>query len=52
MTLSDYLLAELRDLAVRPTMKEWLERSTTWETVEVSESPAEILASERRARAA
>ena len=27
MTLSDYLLAELQALAVRPTMREWLARS-------------------------
>jgi plasmid stability protein len=47
MTLSDYLLAELRSLSVRPTMQEWLDRSATWERVEVSESPAEALAAER-----
>jgi acylphosphatase len=47
MTLSDFLLSELRGLAVRPTMHEWLDRSTRWEPVEVSESPAEALAAER-----
>jgi len=47
MTLSDYLLAELRSLSARPTMHEWLDRSATWEPVEVSESPAEALAAER-----
>ena len=52
MTLSDYLLAELRALAVRPTMQEWLARSETWSQVETSESPAEALAAERGARAA
>jgi plasmid stability protein len=52
MTLSDFLLAELRALAVRPTMGEWLERSATWEPVEVGESPAEALAAERGRRAA
>ncbi len=52
MTLSDYVLAELRALAVRPTMQEWLARSETWEQVETSESPAEALAAERGARAA
>jgi len=52
MTLSDYLLAELRALAVRPTMREWLDRSASWEPVDVSESPAEALSAERRDRAA
>jgi hypothetical protein len=52
MTLSDYLLAELRTLAVRPTMQEWLARSETWEPVQVGESPAAALASERRRSAA
>lgn len=47
MTLSDYLLAELRALAVRPTMQEWLDRSRAWEAVEVSEPPAGALAAER-----
>jgi len=47
MTLSDYLLAELRALAVRPTMQEWLARSETWEPVEVGESPSAALAAER-----
>jgi plasmid stability protein len=47
MTLSDYLLAELRALAVRPTMQEWLAESETWKTVEVVEPPAEALAAER-----
>ncbi len=47
MTLSDFLLAELRALAVRPTMREWLDRGATWDPVEVSESPAEVLAAER-----
>ncbi len=52
MTLSDYLLAELRALAVRPTMREWLARSETWEPVEVSESPVAALAAERGRRSA
>jgi antitoxin FitA len=47
MTLSDYLLAELRALAVRPTMREWLAQSETWKPVKVEESPAEVLAAER-----
>ncbi len=51
-TLSDYLLAELRALAVRPTMQEWLTRSDGWEPVEVGEAPASALAAERRRDAA
>jgi antitoxin FitA len=47
MTLSDYLLAELRALAVRPTMREWLASSEQWKPVEVEESPAATLAAER-----
>ncbi|HEX4805023.1 MAG TPA: hypothetical protein VFU94_03900 [Conexibacter sp.] len=52
MTLSDFLLAELRSLSVRPTMQEWLDRAATWEPVDVSESPAEALAAERGRRVA
>jgi hypothetical protein len=47
MTLSDFLLAELRALAVRPTMREWLDGSAAWEPVEVGESPADAVAAER-----
>jgi antitoxin FitA len=47
MTLSDYLLAELRALAVRPTMQEWLAQSESWTPVKVEESPTEALAAER-----
>jgi plasmid stability protein len=47
MTLSDYLLVELRALAVRPTMQEWLAQSKSWTPVKVEESPAEALAAER-----
>jgi len=52
MTLSDFLLGELRALAVRPTMHEWLDRSSTWAPVEVSESPADAVAAERGRRTA
>ncbi len=47
-TLSDYLLTELRSLAVRPTMQEWLLRSEDWTPVEVAEPPAAAVAAERR----
>ena len=52
MTLSAYLLAELRALALRPTMGEWLARSEAWEPVEVGESPVDALAAERDRNAA
>jgi plasmid stability protein len=48
MSLSAYLLAELRDLAVRPSMREWLEQAESWETVDITESPSEALVAERR----
>ncbi len=47
MTLSDYLLAELRALAVRPTMREWLAGSERWEPVATSQPPAAVIAAER-----
>ena len=47
MTLSDYLLRELRGLAVRPTMQEWLADSRDWKPLETAISPAEALAAER-----
>ena len=52
MTLSDYLLAELQTLAVRPTMREWLARSEGWAAVETSELPAAAIAAERERTAA
>jgi plasmid stability protein len=47
MTLSDYLLDELRNLAVRPTMREWVREARGLEPVPVSQSPGEILREER-----
>lgn len=52
MTLSDFLLQELRALSTRPTMQEWLGRSAGWEPAAVSESPADALAAERDRHAA
>lgn len=52
MTLSDYLLAELRALAVRPTMQEWLARSESWQPVALDEPPATAIAAERSRSAA
>jgi antitoxin FitA len=50
MTLSDYLLSELRTLSSRPTMREWLTMTETWQPVEVDEPPAEAIAAERARR--
>jgi antitoxin FitA len=47
MTLSDYLLDELRDLAIRPTMREWVRKASQLEPVRVSRSPAEVVREER-----
>lgn len=52
MTLSDYLLAELQALAVRPTMREWLARSEGWAPVETGEPAAAVIAAERERSAA
>ena len=52
MTLSDYLLEELRALAVRPTIREWLADSERWEPVQVSEAPSAVVAAERARRPA
>lgn len=50
MSLSDYLLQEIRRTAERPTMAELLERLKRRTPVEVSESPAEILRAARENR--
>jgi len=50
MTLSDYLLGELRTLATRPTMKEWVARAEKLTPVELDETPAEAIAAERARR--
>ncbi|HTA36556.1 MAG TPA: hypothetical protein VK761_07565 [Solirubrobacteraceae bacterium] len=47
LTLSDYLLGELRAIAGRPTMQEWLAKSETWEPVETDMTSAEALSLER-----
>jgi plasmid stability protein len=43
MTLSDYLLSEIEQIAEKPTMKEWLERVAELEPVEVDEPPEVII---------
>ena len=50
MSLSDYLLREVRKTAERPTMEELLERLKRLPPVEVNESPADVLRSERERR--
>lgn len=47
LSLSDYLLRELEDVAARPTMEEWVERLKTRSRVETSLTPAEVLREER-----
>jgi antitoxin FitA len=43
MTLSDYLLSEIEQVAKKPTMREWLERVRSREPVEVDEPPEVII---------
>ena len=50
MSLSDYLLAEIRDVAERPTMEEMRERLARLTPVDLDESPAEIVRAERDRR--
>ncbi len=39
MTLSDYLLSEIEQIAEKPTLSEWLERLSKEEPVELDEPP-------------
>ncbi len=43
MTLSAYLLSEIESVAKKPTMREWLEKVSRDEPVEVDEPPEEII---------
>ena len=47
MTLSDYLIAEIRRVAERPTVRELRERLRAREPVLVEQSPAEMVRAER-----
>ena len=47
MTLSDYLLAEIREVAVKPTMRQWLDRVSQRESVETSLTSSEAIHLER-----
>jgi len=50
MSLSDYLLSEIRQLAAQPTLREFLERLRQREPVELRESPAAVIRAERGTR--
>ncbi|MGA2952513.1 MAG: hypothetical protein ABSD80_09800, partial [Caulobacteraceae bacterium] len=50
MSLSDYLLDEVRRVAERPTLEEMLERLHRLPVTEMSVSAAEIIREERDAR--
>lgn len=49
MTLSEYLLSEMGGMAEKPTMKEWLDKVSRDEPVELDEPPAVTI---RRVRGA
>ena len=50
MSLSDYLLSELREIADVPTLKEWQQKLETRQPVKLSISAADIIRAERDAR--
>jgi plasmid stability protein len=50
MSLSDYLLDEIRRIAARPTVRELQERLASRRPVQPSVAPAEALRAERDAR--
>ena len=50
MSLSDYLLAEMREIAERPTLRELQQRLKTRERAKLSKPAAAVVRSERDAR--
>jgi len=50
MSLSDYLLSEIREIAARPTLAEFRERLRTREPVTVPLDTARLVREEREAR--
>lgn len=50
MSLSDYLLAEIREIAERPTLEEMRERLRRLEPVVLSTPPAQAIREERDSR--
>jgi plasmid stability protein len=49
-TLSAMLLAELREIADKPTLDEWLVEAERLEPVNVGESPVELVRADRDSR--
>lgn len=47
MSLSDYLLSELKQVAEKPTLPELLERLRTRESVTTDKSPGEVIRQHR-----
>jgi plasmid stability protein len=47
MSLSDYLLSELEQVAEKPTLPELLERLRTRESVTIDKPPAEVIRQHR-----
>lgn len=47
MSLSEYLLREVRRSVERPTLAEWLDRVAERERIELDESPTETIRRER-----
>ncbi|MGH3147849.1 MAG: hypothetical protein ACRDTR_18825 [Rubrobacter sp.] len=43
MTLSDYLLSEIEQVAEKPSLREWLEQVSHDEPVELDEPPETII---------
>lgn len=50
MTLSDYLLAEIEQVAAKPTLSELMDRLAQEEPVELDEPPAAIIRRHRDAK--
>lgn len=50
MSLSDYILREIRQTAIRPSVDEMLERLRQLPPVELSKTPAEAVRAERDSR--
>jgi hypothetical protein len=47
MSLSDYLISELEQIAEKPTLPELLERLRTRESVTIDKPPAEVIRQHR-----
>ena len=50
MSLSEYLLAEVMEIAETPTIEEWVERVRKRKLIRLPESSAEIIRAEREER--